>query len=163
MEVKCTCGRLFEVPEGTRSAKCPGCGKAVEVGKSEDWLQDFDMEELSLEEQPEAEASPAPTPPAATAPAGDGEQAAAEQPGAEQAPGGGQARSNAQAAAAASRGTRAVAPTPPRANAPPIKRLRSKPSRLIKENSFPLKRLPRCDFHETPSCRQRRHSTAPAR
>jgi hypothetical protein len=74
MKVKCECGRKFEVPPGAQSAKCPGCGRKVQVPASDDWLLAMDVDSISLETE-----QPAPTPtegqagrPAPTAPQGPG-------------------------------------------------------------------------------------------
>jgi hypothetical protein len=58
MEAKCECGHAFEVPDDAKTAKCPQCGRDVEVAAGGDWLADLDMDELSLEEElPEREAA----------------------------------------------------------------------------------------------------------
>ncbi|MHC4591346.1 MAG: TFIIB-type zinc ribbon-containing protein [Planctomycetota bacterium] len=66
MIAKCECGHEFEVPDGTQAAKCPRCGREVEVAASDDWLSQLDMDSLSLEEGPSAmdeEQQPAPEAP----------------------------------------------------------------------------------------------------
>ncbi|MHC4592722.1 MAG: TFIIB-type zinc ribbon-containing protein [Planctomycetota bacterium] len=66
MNAKCECGHEFEVPDGTQAAKCPRCGREVEVAAGEDWLAELDMDSLSLEEGPPAmdeEQQPAPQAP----------------------------------------------------------------------------------------------------
>jgi len=43
---------MFAVADGARSGKCPACGKVVETGPAENWLQDVDLDGLSLEQGP---------------------------------------------------------------------------------------------------------------
>ena len=82
MKRTCKCGRQFEVPDDAEVARCPACGKAVRASESQDWLQDVDMDSLSLEggaPQPEApEPEPAPKPRPAPA-AGEGQSRPPEQ------------------------------------------------------------------------------------
>jgi len=112
VDLKCACGHEFEVPDGTKSAKCPACGKAVEVAESQNWLDNVEVDGLSLEEAPEEEApqpeatatAPAPTP-GVEAPAAEG-----------QAPPRG--RSMAHSAAAASRRQSAPAKKAPKHGPP---------------------------------------------